>query len=230
MKILLINPPHLSIGSRIPDEHLPRLGLLSIGGPLIDHGHQGTLMDAEFGPMTLQNMVAQTKEYDEINGIAYLKNGIPTKTKPAPIIENIDIYRVGWELMGSNNYTYWGKKKAVVVQFSRGCRHKCTYCGQTIFWKKWRHRNPELFAREITMLHKKYGIEVFNFADENPATDKEAWKRFLIALIVENITVILVGSIRADNIVRDVDILHLYKKAGFERFLLGIEKVIFSSG
>jgi len=34
---------------------------------------------------------------------------------------------------------------------------------------------------------------------------------------------ILVGSIRADNIVRDADFLHLYKKAGFERFLLGIE-------
>jgi anaerobic magnesium-protoporphyrin IX monomethyl ester cyclase len=32
-----------------------------------------------------------------------------------------------------------------------------------------------------------------------------------------------VGSIRADNIVRDADFLHLYKKAGFERFLLGIE-------
>jgi anaerobic magnesium-protoporphyrin IX monomethyl ester cyclase len=64
---------------------------------------------------------------------------------------------------------------------------------------------------------------VFNFADENPATDKEAWKSFLVALIAENIPIILVGSTRADNIVRDADILHLYKKAGFERFLLGIE-------
>ena len=36
MKILLINPPHQSIGSRMPKEHLPPLGLLSIGGPLID--------------------------------------------------------------------------------------------------------------------------------------------------------------------------------------------------
>ena len=35
--------------------------------------------------------------------------------------------------------------------------------------------------------------------------------------------VILVGSTRAGDIVRDADILHLYKKAGFERFLLGME-------
>ena len=35
-----INPPHLSIGSRLPNEHLPPLGLLSIGGPLIDEGYE----------------------------------------------------------------------------------------------------------------------------------------------------------------------------------------------
>ena len=32
MRILLINPPHTAIGSRIPIEHLPPLGLLAIGG------------------------------------------------------------------------------------------------------------------------------------------------------------------------------------------------------
>ena len=32
MRIVLMNPPHPSIGSRIPREHLPPLGLLSVGG------------------------------------------------------------------------------------------------------------------------------------------------------------------------------------------------------
>ena len=27
MKIVLINPPHTAIGSRVPDDHLPPLGL-----------------------------------------------------------------------------------------------------------------------------------------------------------------------------------------------------------
>lgn len=59
VRILLINPPHPSIGSRIPDEHLPPLGLLSIGGPLIDAGHQVRLLDAEFGPMSTEEIVSQ---------------------------------------------------------------------------------------------------------------------------------------------------------------------------
>ncbi len=63
MKILLINPPHPSIGSRIPREHLPPLGLLSLGGPLIDAGHEIKLLDAEFGPMTVEEILAQVQQF-----------------------------------------------------------------------------------------------------------------------------------------------------------------------
>ena len=44
MRFVLINPPHTAIGSRVPDDHLPPLGLLSIGGPLIDAGHRVRLL------------------------------------------------------------------------------------------------------------------------------------------------------------------------------------------
>lgn len=304
MKITIINPPHLSIGSRLPNEHLPPLGLLSIGGPLIDEGYEVSLLDADFynykidlivskilvakpdiillghsGSTSAQPIINEiTKLIRQVNskiktiiggvfptyhwkeileenpqidvivcgegeeiclnliktiesgallenvkGIAFRKNQNIIKTEPAENIKNLDDFRIGWELMKGYNYTYWGKRKAVVIQFSRGCPYPCTYCGQSFFWKKWRHRNPQLLADEIEMLHYKYGIEVINFADENPSSNPKAWKEFLIALISKNLKLILVGSIRADNIVRDADFLHLYKKAGFERFLLGIE-------
>ncbi|MBI5294421.1 MAG: magnesium-protoporphyrin IX monomethyl ester anaerobic oxidative cyclase [Chloroflexi bacterium] len=304
MRILLINPPHLSIGSRLPGEHLPPLGLLSIGGPLMDKGHEVRLLDAEFGPMEFGDIVAETLKYDPsfvllghsgstsaqpviseitrlirqenqsikiviggvfptyhwqeiletesqidcivcgegeetivnlveaienksplelVKGIAIRSDGTVLKTSPSPYIKDLNAHRVGWELMENYNYTYWGKRKAVVIQFSRGCPHSCSYCGQSLFWGKWRHRDPQLLADEIEMLHKKYGVEVINFADENPAADQKEWKKFLEALIQKDLKLILVGSIRADSIVRDVGHLHLYKKAGFERFLLGIE-------
>src|SRR5882724_4853891 len=58
MRILLINVPHPAIGSRIPDDHLPPLGLLAIGGPLIDDGHEVRLIDGEFGPASIASLVA----------------------------------------------------------------------------------------------------------------------------------------------------------------------------
>jgi anaerobic magnesium-protoporphyrin IX monomethyl ester cyclase len=304
MKLLIINPPHLSIGSRMPNEHLPPLGLLSIAGPLIDAGHEVKLLDAEFGPLKYETIVnrildhrpdaimmghsgstsaqpiintisALVKQKDPgikiiiggvfptyhwqeileknqqidyivcgegeetilnlitaletnsalqtVKGIVFRMNDQVFKNATPKTIKNLDAYRIAWELMEGYNYTYWGKRKAVVIQFSRGCPYPCTYCGQSLFWKKWRHRDPQLLADEIEMLHKKYGVEVINFADENPSSDPKAWREFLAALVAKNLKLILVGSIRADNIVRDAEYLHLYKKAGFERFLLGIE-------
>lgn len=304
MNILIINPPHLAIGSRLAGEHLPPLGLLSIGGPLIDAGHDVQLLDADYhnypipvvvrmalerspdlillghsGSTSAQPVInaitrgirqqnteaiiiiggvfptyhwqeilednpqidyivcgegeavclelvqalAKKMPVENIRGIALRHNGTIIKTPPAPVIKDLDAYRIGWELMHGYHYTYWGQKKAVVIQFSRGCPYPCTYCGQSLFWKKWRHRDPQKLADEIEMLHREYGIEVINFADENPSSNPKAWRAFLQALVDKDLKLILVGSIRADNIVRDAEYLHLYKKAGFERFLLGIE-------
>jgi anaerobic magnesium-protoporphyrin IX monomethyl ester cyclase len=65
-------------------------------------------------------------------------------------------------------YSYWGDRRAVVVQFSRECPHQCNYCGQRPFWRRWRHRNPQKFAAELAWLHRIHGVEVIDFADENP--------------------------------------------------------------
>src|SRR5512139_3582937 len=85
MRILLINSPHPSIGSRLPDEHLPPLGLLSIGGPLIDHGHEVRLLDAEFGPMAVTDIVAETLQYHP----ALVLLGHSGSTSAQPIISAV---------------------------------------------------------------------------------------------------------------------------------------------
>jgi anaerobic magnesium-protoporphyrin IX monomethyl ester cyclase len=167
--------------------------------------------------------IADGRPLSGIPGIAYRDAGIPRATRPAPVIRDLDSYRIGWELIDHARYSYWGGLRAVVVQFSRGCPHLCTYCGQRGFWTRWRHRDPVRFAKELARLNRAHGVKVINFADENPTVSKKTWRTFLQALIAENVDLILVGSTRADDIVRDADILHLYKKAGWQRFLLGLE-------
>jgi anaerobic magnesium-protoporphyrin IX monomethyl ester cyclase len=300
----LLNPPHTAIGSRVPREHLPPLGLLSIGGPLIDDGHDVALLDAEFGPLTLDEIVSRVLDHRpdmvmmghtgsttadptirriatmirrqddrvriayggvfptyhwsevlrqcsavdyivrgegevtatrlvralqnetplrDVPGVAFREAGEPVATAKATMIRELDDYRVGWELIDFSRYSYWGGKRSVVAQFSRGCPHNCTYCGQRGFWTQWRHRDPVKFAAELAWLHREHGVELINFADESPTSSRFAWRRFLEALIAEDVPLLLVGSTRADDIVRDADILHLYKKAGVLRFLMGIE-------
>lgn len=304
MKITLLNPPHSAIGSRVPGEHLPPLGLLSIGGPLIDAGHTVDLLDADICPMKVEDIVweistskpdvvmighsgsssahptvlelsdelkrrlpkllvvyggvyptyhwneilqesqsidiivrgegeqtsvrlmeaiSSNASLENVHGIAYRLDGRVIGTPAAEMIRCLDDFRVGWELIDHQNYSYWGGKRAVVVQFSRGCPHLCNYCGQRGFWTQWRHRDPVKFAKELARLNREFGVELINFADELPTASRKAWEAFLKALIAENVPLILVGSTRTSDIVRDADILHLYRKAGVIRFLLGIE-------
>jgi anaerobic magnesium-protoporphyrin IX monomethyl ester cyclase len=320
MKILLVNPPHPSIGSRIPREHLPPLGLLALGGPLLDARHHVGLLDADYSAMTVGRIVEEVRRREPdaiLLGHSGSTSGHPSATRiaravraalpqawivyggvfptyhwaeimdqepevdfvvrgegeqtavrlatalelrqdletvpgivlragttpgprrsieewpvpcgqvlanpPAPRITDLDAQRIGWELIDHSRYSYWGNRRAVVVQFSRGCPHQCSYCGQRAFWQTWRHRDPVKFAAELARLHREHGVEVFNFADENPTASRAVWQAFLEALTAQKVPLILVGSTRASDIVRDADILQLYKRAGVARLLLGIE-------
>jgi len=156
-------------------------------------------------------------------GIAFRRGGAPHATPSAPMVADLDAHRIGWELIDFARHSYWGGRRAVIVQFSRGCPHLCTYCGQRGFWTRWRHRDPVKLAAEIAWLVREHGVELVNLADENPTSSRRAWKAFLEALIAQDVKVTIIGSTRADDIVRDADILHLYRKAGVLRFLLGLE-------
>ena len=79
----------------------------------------------------LLQALQQNVNVKTVKGIALRSHGAVMKTPSAELITNLDAYRVGWELMGDYQYTYWGKKKAVVIQFSRGCPYPCSYCGQS---------------------------------------------------------------------------------------------------
>jgi len=284
---------------------MPPLGLLAVGGPLIDAGHTVRLIDGEIGPLStdaivslasawapdavllghsgstsahpgivriaralkaalpdllivyggvfptfhagdilsahpeidiivrgegestaphLLDALASNTPLRTVPGLAYREDGAVHFTPLAEPIDDLDACRTGWELIDDwDRYHYWGVGRAAVVQFSRGCPHRCTYCGQREFWRRWRHRDPARMAAEIGWLHRAHGVLFVDLADENPTSSPRLWKAFLEALVAEDVPVRLVATIRATDIVRDADILHLYKKAGFARILLGVE-------
>ena len=159
-----------------------------------------------------------------VPGIAFRDGATIKLTPPAEMMEDLDAYPTPWQLIEDwNLYQCWGLGRAAVVQFSRGCPHPCTYCGQRGFWTKWRYRDPEKTAREIAWLHREKNVYFIDLADENPTSSKRLWKSLLEAIIDQQLSVKLFATIRATDVVRDADILHLYKRAGIDCVLMGIE-------
>jgi anaerobic magnesium-protoporphyrin IX monomethyl ester cyclase len=313
---MLLNPPYQTLTSNQGVGHQVPLGLLMVGGPLLDSGHEVRLLDAECrrlstaaivraaarfrphivltghagstpahpiclevmralktifpevvivyggvyptyhaheilaaepcvdvivrgeGEATAAELVACLEEsrrsgalprwdnptFARIEGLAYRNGDKIVLTPDRPPIRSLDAFRVGWELIRDwSDYQCFGLGRAAIVQFSRGCPHRCTYCGQHGFWVQWRHRDPLKLADEIEWLHRTHDIRFITLADENPTTLQHEWKRFLEELARRELPVHFFATIRATDIVRDADVLPLYRRAGILYVLMGIE-------
>jgi anaerobic magnesium-protoporphyrin IX monomethyl ester cyclase len=139
---------------------------------------------------------------------------------------DLDRFPIAWELIDDwDRYRAFGMGRAAVVQFSRGCPHTCTYCGQWMFWKSWRHRDLIKFVDELEFLRREHDVRFVWLADENPTTLKHVWKSLLEEIARRDLGLKICASIRAQDVVRDEDILRLYREAGFLYVLMGVETV-----
>lgn len=162
----------------------------------------------------------------EVAGISWRCDGQVAVNSPRPPPDDLESHRIAWELIHDwDQYQAFGVGRTAVVQFSRGCPHRCTYCGQRPFWQRWRHRDVSKFVDELEFLHREHEVQFFWFADENPTTDKRVWQSLLEEIIGRDMRAAMTASLRAQDIVRDAEILDLYRRAGFLYVLMGVETV-----
>ncbi len=145
--------------------------------------------------------------------------------RPRAPIQELDAYRPGFELVDWPRYRLFGYGPAAGLQFSRGCPLTCSYCGQWLFWKKWRHRSPEKLVEQITELVEKYGVKFVWFADENFSAERETTQKVLELIRDAKFNISMNLNMTAADVVRDADLLPLYKAAGIDYIVMGIESL-----
>lgn len=162
---------------------------------------------------------------ETVAGIVWRRGAEIVVNRPQPAIQDLDAYRPGWELLDWKHYQMFGFDRAAGMQFSRGCTLTCTYCGQWMFWKKWRHRSTQNVVENMKMLKEKYGVRIVWFADENFAADRDLSKQLLEQIIEADLGLSLNLNMTAADVLRDMDLLPLYKKAGVDYIVMGVESL-----
>lgn len=161
-----------------------------------------------------------------IKGIAYREGHKVIATQPRPFIQNLDSLQPAWDLIDWKDYRYFviPGSRLGAISTSRGCNHNCTFCSQQKFWQQtWRGRKPGNVVAEIERLYRTYGVNVFLLPDEYPTKDRERWERLLDLLIEKDLGIYILMETRAEDILRDRDILHKYRKAGIIHIYIGVE-------
>ncbi len=167
----------------------------------------------------------QTDDLGYVDGVTWRKGNEIIVNRSRTPIKDLDEYRPGWELVDWSRYSMFGFKNAAGLQFSRGCTLTCSYCGQWMFWKKWRHRSPENVVEQLKILANQYGVKIVWFADENFAADRDVAKRILELIVEANLGLSLNLNMTAADVVRDADLIPLYKRAGVDYIVMGVESL-----
>lgn len=103
---------------------------------------------------------------------------------------------------------------------SRGCIYRCSFCAETVYWKRYNRKNTRKVADEFAELFQKYGKRLFVLTDclINPLV-----KDLSEELIKRDLKVYWDVYIKVDKHVCRQENTLLWRRGGFYRARLGIE-------
>ena len=126
------------------------------------------LSEGEITFLELVTALHDGRDIKEVKGIAYRRNGNIILNQPGPLIKDLD------ELPFPNRDTIEQvirEDYPVAIYSSRGCRHSCTFCQISNFYRLcpgpgWRARSSTNIVNEIEFLNSNWGVKSFLFVDD----------------------------------------------------------------
>jgi anaerobic magnesium-protoporphyrin IX monomethyl ester cyclase len=165
-------------------------------------------------------------EREKIEGLAFRTDDGVVATAAAPTIKDVDSLTPDWSILEWEKYVYIPLNKRVAIpNMARGCPFTCSFCSQWKFWRDYRVRDPKAVVDEIESLVNDHGVGFFILADEEPTINRKKFIAFCEELIARGLPDKVQWGIntRVTDIIRDIEYLPLYRKAGLVHVSLGTE-------
>ncbi|MFY8114002.1 MAG: magnesium-protoporphyrin IX monomethyl ester anaerobic oxidative cyclase [Rhabdaerophilum sp.] len=161
-----------------------------------------------------------------IEGLAFRDGERIVATPAAPTVKDLETINPDWSLLEWEKYIYVPLGVRVAIpNMARGCPFTCSFCSQWKFWRDYRIREPKAVVDEIERLVNDHQVGFFILADEEPTINKKKFTEFCEELIARGLPDRVKWGIntRVTDIMRDRDLLPLWRKAGLVHVSLGTE-------
>ncbi|MCC5959081.1 MAG: magnesium-protoporphyrin IX monomethyl ester anaerobic oxidative cyclase [Rhodobacteraceae bacterium] len=162
----------------------------------------------------------------KIHGLAFAEGTEIVATQAASTVKNLDGIKPDWSILEWDKYIYVPLNRRVAIpNMARGCPFTCSFCSQWKFWRDYRVRDPIKVVDEIEDLVENHGVGFFILADEEPTINRRKFVEFCEELIRRDLPDRVQWGIntRVTDIMRDRELLALYRKAGLVHVSLGTE-------
>ena len=174
-----------------------------------------------------------TPNFGEIKGLAYRNGGGITLTPRRAVIPSLDeLPMPAYDLFPMDRYCGY----SVIPHYteavtSRGCEGACHFCYE---WWLVDQRNPRDFtshrtrggkkvAEEMELLNKRYGVKVLTFMDDDFNSDRQKMVELVQELEKKDLDISWFCLGRAQNFIRDADLIPRLRKVGMYQVLIGID-------
>ncbi len=162
---------------------------------------------------------------EEVNGVAYIKNGVFHKTKHNEYVQNLDeLPFPARHLLPIEKYQspQYQKSRVTSIITSRGCPYNCIFCDyRFLMGPKFRRRSPQNVISEIEECIQKYNTKHISFRDSTFTFDENWISNFYQLIKQKSIKIDWDCNGRANLVTEKM--LREMKEAGCRLISYGIE-------
>lgn len=208
---------------------------IALGGPDISYNLENYLNagaqylvigEGEETMAELHDALVNKTDVTQVAGLAYLKDGLVTKTKPRVKMKDLSVLPLpNREAIPMDKYlTTWKDNhgmSSMTVSTQRGCPYTCKWCSTAVYGQSYRRRPAELVAAELKMLKDNYQPDSIWFVDD-VFTVSHKWLTAFHEEVIKQDAVIPFECITRAERLND-EILQLLKEAGCYRIWIGAE-------
>jgi len=165
--------------------------------------------------------ICKGKKFEDIDGLVFEKKGKMVFTKERSLLDLDDLPLPAFHLIPMRKYFYeFLGDEFVVLEGSRGCPFKCTFCLKKMY-DKYRKKSVENLIKEVKYCIEKYDVKNAYFIDLEFTINKKLVEKLCDFLIEKKYDFKWCCQTRFDSI--DKKLLQKMKKAGCKLIHYGVE-------